>query len=304
MRSNSGEIFRQVIKKGEFIIVAYKRSPINYMGGKYRSLKNIIPNFAEDIDTFYDLFSGSGTVHLNTNANKIVSNDINDIVVDLQEYISKSEPESLYEQLKELAEEYKLSGQDSEGYIALRKEFNVDRDMLKLLALSQHSFNYLIRFNKQGGFNASHGKGISKLSQDFLEKLVNFKEHAKASATEFTSKDFRHAIDLGEVQKNDLIYCDPPYLLSEAVYNEKRAFGGWGKGDTEDLLTLLVEIDKRGSRFALSEMISSKGRVNEVLAKWVEDNGYSINYNNVKYLGVPSTHNNDRKSVEVLVTNY
>ena len=285
-------------------ITKYNRSPINYMGGKYRSLKHIIPNFKGEIDTFYDVFSGSGTVHLNTNAANVVSNDIHHIVISLQKYISESEPNEVYEQLKQLSIKYDLDSKDSDGYISLRKEYNQDKELLKLLALSQHSFNYLIRFNTQGDFNASHGKGISKLSRDFLSKLTNFKEKTQKSNTLFKSKDFREIIIPSQLSSNDFVYCDPPYLLSEAVYNERRAFGGWSRQDSLELFELLDEVDRAGSNFALSEMISSKGKTNHELADWTTKKGYSINYNNVRYLGVPSTHNGDKKSVEVLITNY
>lgn len=282
----------------------FSRSPINYMGGKFRSLKNIIPNFPNYINTFYDLFSGSGTIHLNTFAENVVVNDINYIVVDLQEFISSSDPEKLYNNLLHMARSYKLYESNSDGYIELRKEYNFDKDPLKLLALSQHSFNYLIRFNKKGEFNASHGKGISKLSNDFLNKLIYFNEYTSNSNYTFMSKDFRKVVNLNKLNKNDLVYCDPPYLLSEAVYNEKRAFGGWTRKDSLELFNLLDDIHNEGSNFALTEMIFSKGMTNTDLTKWVSKNNYTIRYNNVKYLGVPSTHNNDKSSVEVLVTNY
>ena len=285
-------------------MTGYRRSPINYMGGKYRSLKYIVPNFKPNIDTFYDLFSGSGTVHLNTKANKVIANDINHIVINLQKYISENNPYYIYEQLINIANEYRLDSEESIGYNSLRKEYNKDRDPLKLLALSQHAFNYILRFNKKGEFNASHGKGICKLSQDFLEKLINFNEKTQRDKTEFKSLDFREVINLNILTKNDLVYCDPPYLLSEAVYNEKRAFGGWSKQDTIDLLSLLDKVNERGSNFALTEMVLSKGEINSLLVDWVKQNNYSIIYYDVQYLGVPSTHNNDRKSVEVLVTNY
>lgn len=281
----------------------YKRSPINYMGGKYRSLKYIIPNFISNIDTFYDVFSGSGTVHLNTNAKNVISNDINHIVIKLQQFISENDSSKIYEMLKDLASAYNLENEESDGYNLLREQYNKDGDLLKLLALSQHSFNYLIRFNKKGNFNASHGKGISKLSQDFLIKLISFREKTKGNTT-FTSMDFRELIDINKLKNNDLVYCDPPYLLSEAVYNEKRAFGGWSVQDSLELFELLDEINNIGSNFALTEMILNKGNINQKLIDWSNDRGYSINYNNVKYLGVPSTHNSDKKSIEVLITNY
>lgn len=274
------------------------------MGGKFRSLKNIIPNFGEDIDTFYDVFSGSGTIHLNVKANNVIANDIHYIIMELQEYIAQREPKELYKELLETSETYNLVSDDSEGYLKLRAKYNEDKNMSNLLALSQHAFNYIIRFNKKGGFNTAHGKGICKLSQDFLQKLINFHEQSKLNNTTYKSKDFRELIDWDNLSPKDLVYCDPPYLLSEAVYNEKRAFGGWSEGDTLDLFKVLDKVNDAGSRFALTEMIESKGKQNTKLIEWIEEKGYVVRYNNVKYLGVPSTHDNNKKSVEVLVTNY
>lgn len=98
-----------------------------------------------------------------------------------------------------------------------------------------------------------------------MEKLINFNEKTQRDKTEFKSLDFREVINLNILTKNDLVYCDPPYLLSEAVYNEKRAFGGWSKQDTIDLLSLLDKVNERGSNFALTEMVLSKGEINSLL---------------------------------------
>lgn len=38
----------------------YKESPIFYMGNKYKLLKDIIPMFPKNANTFVDLFGGSG----------------------------------------------------------------------------------------------------------------------------------------------------------------------------------------------------------------------------------------------------
>ena len=52
------------------------KSPINYMGSKRRLLKQILPLFPDNINTFYDLFAGGGTVSLNTQAKQIYYNDL------------------------------------------------------------------------------------------------------------------------------------------------------------------------------------------------------------------------------------
>ena len=37
---------------------SYIKSPLNYVGGKYKLLNEIIPLFPNDINTFVDLFGG------------------------------------------------------------------------------------------------------------------------------------------------------------------------------------------------------------------------------------------------------
>ena len=56
-------------------MVKYIKSPINYSGGKYRLLKQIMPLFPEKTNIFLDLFCGAGTVGINANANKVIFND-------------------------------------------------------------------------------------------------------------------------------------------------------------------------------------------------------------------------------------
>ena len=53
----------------------YIKSPLNYVGGKYRLLSQIIPLFPDKIDTFVDLFGGGFNVGINVNANRIIYND-------------------------------------------------------------------------------------------------------------------------------------------------------------------------------------------------------------------------------------
>jgi adenine-specific DNA-methyltransferase len=50
----------------------YIKSPINYVGNKYRLIKQIIPLFPKNISMFVDAFGGSGTVLMNTNADHYI----------------------------------------------------------------------------------------------------------------------------------------------------------------------------------------------------------------------------------------
>nr|WP_307935497.1 DNA adenine methylase [Mycoplasmopsis bovis] len=69
----------------------YIKSPLNYIGGKYKLLNQIVRYFPKNIDTFYDLFAGGCDVAINIKANKIVVNDINDSLINLYRFIYETE---------------------------------------------------------------------------------------------------------------------------------------------------------------------------------------------------------------------
>ena len=58
-------------------------SPMNYIGGKYKILPQILPLFPENIGTFIDLFCGGCNVGINVPAKKTVFNDNLTFLVDL-----------------------------------------------------------------------------------------------------------------------------------------------------------------------------------------------------------------------------
>lgn len=48
---------------------------MNYTGGKYKLLPQLLPLFPQDINTFVDLFTGGGNVAININSKNIIAND-------------------------------------------------------------------------------------------------------------------------------------------------------------------------------------------------------------------------------------
>ena len=53
----------------------YVKSPLNYTGGKFKLLPQLLEIFPKDINTFVDLFAGGGNVAVNVSAKRIVYND-------------------------------------------------------------------------------------------------------------------------------------------------------------------------------------------------------------------------------------
>lgn len=95
---------------------------------------------------------------------------------------------------------------------------------------------------------------------------------------EFVNSDFREfAI---ETTKKTLVYCDLPYFLGIASYNEN---GGWTQDDELDLLNYLTILDSNGIKFALSNVIEHKGYKHDILDEWIKKYNYNIYYLEANY---------------------
>jgi len=79
-----------------------------------------------------------------------------------------------------------------------------------------------------------------------------------------------------------------------------------GKKEELDLLEYMDNLNKSGIKFALSNVLTHKGRQNTHLLEWLEKNNYVVipinnNYNNSNYHTIIEA---DDKTREVLVINY
>lgn len=162
-----------------------------------------------------------------------------------------------------------------------------------------YSFNNQIRFNRKGEFNLPVGK--RDFNSKMRSKLILFSEELKSKDIQFMKKDFRN-ISLEDFSPNTFIYCDPPYLVTNATYNEN---GMWTDSDEKALLKFLDSADKKGFKFALSNVLESKNKRNSILDEWIKERKYYCNYLNKNYSN-SNYHRKNKESIseEVLITNY
>jgi DNA adenine methylase len=281
----------------------YTKSPLNYTGGKYKLLNKIIPSFPQKIPQFVDLFTGGMNVGINVEADTIYANDRIDYLIELYNYFQKTPTDEIINSIKELITFYSLNQQNVDGYNKLRKDYNNQKTPLTLFVLICFAFNHQIRFNNSFEFNTSFGKNRSSYNDNIENNLIHFSTALKEKNIILTNNDFRD-FNFNKIKANDLVYCDPPYLITTGSYNDgKRGFGDWKSQDDEDLMSLLDELNKRNILFALSNVFYHKGYVNEELIKWSEK--YNVSYLDKKYSNC-SYHFKDRntETVEVLITNY
>jgi DNA adenine methylase Dam len=272
------------------------KSPLNYVGGKFKLLKEILPLFPYKINTFVDLFGGGFNVGINVNAEHIIYNDISKPVVELLDYIKSNNIEDLLKEIDGYIEKYNLSKENREGFLALREDYNSgERTPIKFYTLLCYAFNNQIRFNKNNEYNMPFGKDRSSFNPTLRQKFIDFVEVLHSKDCSFINTSFDE-FDFDDFDSGDFVYCDPPYFNSVAAYNEQ---GGWTEEHEQKLLELLDKLNDKGVKFALSNNLKYD---NPFLDKW--KNKYKVHYLNGDYSNC-NYHKIDRsKDIEVLITNY
>lgn len=274
----------------------YIKSPLNYVGGKYKLLDEILPLFPNNIDTFVDLFGGGFNVGINTKANRIIYNDSEKHVVELLQYFKKKETKDLLFEIDGLIEEFKLSKENADGFNNLRLYYNeVSQSPIVFYTMICYAFNYQIRFNKDGKYNMPFGKSRSSFNNTLRDRFISFVEELHKKDILFLNESFEK-FNFRQLTENDFIYCDPPYLNSVAAYNEN---GGWIEQNEENLLNILDEVNNRGIKFALSNNLKYG---NHILENWI--NKYNIHYLKANYTNCNYQKIDRSKDIEVLITNY
>lgn len=304
------------------------QSSLNYTGGKYKLLPQILPLFPKDIGVFVDLFCGGCNVGLNVECGRVIYNDLNQNLLGLYNTLRKLDKEYLLEQIFGIIGEYGLSLVSRHGYehyrcesgsgvgsynkekfLKLRSDFNArhaagkidDRYYVMLYVLIVYAFNNQIRFNAKGEFNLPVGK--RDFNRNMEKKLSAFVDRIHQQDCAFTCQDFRD-FDASALTARDFVYVDPPYLITCATYNEQ---GGWDEDAEKDLLAFLDGLHSRNIRFALSNVLRSKGRENRLLLDWLAQNPDKYRAVRLNYSYSNSSYQTkDRTSVseEVLIVNY
>ena len=274
------------------------KSPLNFIGGKIKLLDQIIPLFPTDINNFIDLFGGGFNVGINVKAKKIAYYDKMKQLVELFNYLKISDYKEVIKEIETVINNYKLSKTNKEGFLELRNYYNKEnQDIILFYVLICYSFNNQIRFNNQGLFNTSFGKDKSEFNNSLRKKLFEFQQEIKRKNCTFNLLDFKH-FDITNLNTDDFIYCDPPYLNSVSTHTENN---GWTTKNELDLLNLLDKLNEKKIKFALSNNLKYN---NELLNKWKDK--YNIHYLKTNYdnCNYHKKEENKKNDVEVLITNY
>ena len=157
-----------------------RRSPLFYVGDKYKLITEIKTFFPKQIKRFVEPFVGGGSVFLNIEAESFLLNDLDKNIIDIHQFLCSQNKEEacFFEDIFEVITHYGLS-------------CSYKKDVVPLSLKQQYKKTYYAHFNKEG---------FTKLKNDY-----------NASDSFFEQEKF---------SKNDFIYLDPPYLITFSEYNK------------------------------------------------------------------------------------
>ena len=311
-------IFITKVKRNIKKEISY-RSPLFYVGDKYKLMPEIKKYLPSYINTYVEPFVGGGSSFLNVKARKYLVNDINSSIIDIHKmlYQNADDKNEFFNKIFKIINHYGLSCSynghlvpeslkqkykktyyakyNKEQYLKLREDFNNNKtDTLKLYLLLIYGFNHMTRFNKTGEFNLPVGN--VDFNSNVYNSLNYYFDYIKNTDITYFSMDYKDFIKMLSLKENDYVLLDPPYLISQSEYNKI-----WNEKHEKELYKLLDELNNRGIRFGITNLVYHKGNKNEIFESWskkyfvheLTSNYISYNDNSIK-----------NNSKEVFVTNY
>lgn len=261
---------------------------IPYTGNKQKLLPELFKLFPDrnSYMRFIDCFCGGLSVSLNV-PKPVLSNDYDRTLIDMYKRLQMLPDLS---PVRELIKQHGLGKNEKEAYLTFRDAYNKNKDPLWLYVLILHSFSNVNRTNDKGNFNANFG--CRTLNDSTVKRFEHFKNNVRG--IEFSSASFK---DL-DICLNDFVYCDPPYLITDAVYNKF-----WNEEREHELYDFLDNLNSDGIKFGLSNVTHHAGKQNDILIEWMQK--YNVHNLDKKYLlGQHTDSYEQNKTQEVYVCNY
>ena len=211
--------------------------PIKCQGIKTKLTEWIKNKLPENYNIWYEPFMGSGVVGFNIKPNKAIFCDTNPYIINFYNDIKTGVITSDKMKLFLLSESIKLNKYSNDYYMEVRERFNKNPNSYDFIFLNRSCFNGMMRFNSKGNFNVPFCKKNNRFSRSYITKIVNQIKNIEMLLEtydyQFTTQSFNNTINYAT--KNDIIYCDPPYIDRYSDY-----FNAWRHDDEVSLFNMLL----------------------------------------------------------------
>lgn len=219
----------------------FKTQLLKWIGNKQKHAPWIIQHFPDQYGTYIEPFLGSGGVLGVLAPRAAIAGDIFSPLMEIWRTLHTDK-----EMLKaQYAERYALIKQMGKraAYDTVLSSYNRSPNGADFVFLCRACYGGVVRFRKADGYMSTPvGAHEPVPPRNFAHRVDVWA--ARTKGTEFVLADF--AETMARAQQGDLVYCDPPYVDSQAILYGAQSFS------LERLLESIAECKSRGVRIALS----------------------------------------------------
>lgn len=222
------------------------KSILKWAGNKAKLAPTIVGIFGDKHKTLVEPFVGSAGVFLNSNFERYILSDANSHLIGMYHRIIVN-PSGVIDRMEEL---YRGSNNQI-AYNSIRELFNMITDSDEKAAmfafLNRHSFNGLVRYNRDGLFNAPFGR----YDRPYFPKdeVMSFYDKAMSVNVRITCQDYMDA--LIDVPDDSAVYLDPPYVPTSKS-NLQSWMTPFTMEDQINLVLMAQALTKRGCTVVIS----------------------------------------------------
>ncbi len=218
-----------------------KAQLLKWIGNKQRFASEIVSYFPARFGIYYEPFLGSGAVLGTLAPERGVGSDGFKPLVEIWTTL-KQEPDQLKVWYTERWELIAELGKKP-AYEQVRASYNLCPNGADLLFLCRACYGGVVRFRKADGYMSTPcGVHDPIHPQSFAKRVDEW--HRRCSRTNFLHSEYDEV--MGRAEQGDLIYCDPPYVDSQAIIYGAQRFS-LGR-----LFDVIGQCKARGVRVALS----------------------------------------------------
>jgi len=218
-----------------------------YQGSKRQLASYIISCIPSKTKRLIEPFAGSAAITVAAAqldlAKSFYINDIHKPLIRLWDDII-SNPKKLLAGYRKLWTEQ--AGQERVFYDEVRDHFNKTHDSDSFLYLLARCVKAAIRYNGKGEFNNSPDNRRKGMHPDLMESNLLFISEILKGHTIVSCKDYREV--LGNADKNDVVYMDPPYQGVCGTHNHRYCQGI----EFEEFVNTLKQLNDKSISYILS----------------------------------------------------
>jgi DNA adenine methylase len=217
---------------------------LRWAGSKRKLLPRLKDFWKKDHKRYIEPFAGSACLFFALRPSKAIIGDLNAELIST--YI-----EVKYRVNAVLAELAKLPPWDKREYLRLRSldtsRMGPQARAARFIYLNRFCFNGIYRTDLKGRFNVPYsGEGCGALPDDEVFRLCS----RRLRCARFVSGDFERV--LGQAEKGDLVYIDPPYAVRARRVFREYAAGTFKHEDIARLRSWMTRLNKDGVNFLVS----------------------------------------------------